>query len=462
MLTDTELFCDNRPVTLRLGEQHQKVGVVQNVFNLPAGQKVFDILRERRGDTALFAEHLPHRHKVAGGQRVAQEDMELVKVAPCRHAVLVVGVHRRCDKIVGDVHRNLAEVFTQPFQHNAHHTGTQVHVGRAVEQVKGACAVELQRGRHTFCLGLRLFEQFLVQVLEQRHFCTLQPQGKLPVHQPHTAVNHRFLYGLQTILAAHHQLTEGKQEVRFHGQRAVLVIEPHLNIHRVNVVGAVRGNLNDLPAQPPHQRGIFPHRVNDNDAVLGSKENIDKLPLGGKALAGARGAQVHPVCGFQLFPVSHDDIVGKRVHAVVEGLPAHAELPCHKGNENRRGAGRHAPLDLHLVIAQGQRGHKALFLLPVQPFQSAVVFLCNAGNGEHIVFQPLAGGGQVDDSERQEEHPLISGLQIPQELRRVLGKGDKVGGQNIHVIPGADGLFLFLHFHAVNVRDFPLDRLDRL
>ncbi len=56
----------------------------------------------------------------------------------------------------------------------------------------------------------------------------------------------------------------------------------------------------------------------------------------------------------------------------------------------------------------------------------------------------------------------IPGLQIPQKLRRVLGKGDKVGGKNIHVVPGADGFFLLLHFHLVNVRDFPLDGLYRL
>ena len=129
----------------------------------------------------------------------------------------------------------------------------------------------------------------------------------------------------QAVLAAYHQLTEGKQKIRFHGKGAVLVIQTDFNIHRVDVVGAVRGNLNDLPAQPPYQRGIFPHRVNDNDAVTCGKKDVYQFPLGGKALAGARGAQIHPISGFQLFPVSHDDVMGKCVHAVVEGLPAHAE-----------------------------------------------------------------------------------------------------------------------------------------
>ena len=34
----------------------------------------FHILREGAGDAALFAEHLPHGHKVAGGEFVPQQD----------------------------------------------------------------------------------------------------------------------------------------------------------------------------------------------------------------------------------------------------------------------------------------------------------------------------------------------------------------------------------------------------
>ena len=67
--------------------------------------------------------------------------MELVKIAPCRHAVFEVGSHRRSDKIVGDVHGNLAEVFAHTFQHEAYHAGIEVDVGRMVKEVEGACAV---------------------------------------------------------------------------------------------------------------------------------------------------------------------------------------------------------------------------------------------------------------------------------------------------------------------------------
>ena len=119
------------------------------------------------------------------------------------------------------------------------------------------------------------------------------------------------------------------------------------------MVGAVRGNLDYLGSQPSGQRDIFTHRVNNHNAVIGGEKHIEELPLGREALTTTRRAEVHSVGRLQLFAVSHDDIVGKGVHAVVESLPAHAELTGHKGNKNRRGAGGHAPLDLQLVIAEG-------------------------------------------------------------------------------------------------------------
>ena len=154
--------------------------------------------------------------------------------------------------------------------------------------------------------------------------------------------------------------------------------------------------------------------------------------------------------------------MGKGVHAIVEGLPAHAELPGHKGHKDGGGAGGHAPLDLHLVVAQRQRGHIALLLLPIQPLDGTVVFLCDAVNREHVVFQPLAGGGKVDDGEGQQEHPLVAGLQVGEQIGGVLGKGNEVRGQDVRVIPGPDRLLLLLHLHFVNVADLALDGLNGL
>ena len=154
--------------------------------------------------------------------------------------------------------------------------------------------------------------------------------------------------------------------------------------------------------------------------------------------------------------------MGKCVHAIVEGLPSHAELPCHKRNKDGCGAGGHTALDFHLVVTKGQRRNKTLLLLPVQTAQSAVVFLCDAAHGKHIVFQPLAGRSKVYHCKGQQKHSLIARLQISKKLRCVLAECDQVRGKNVRVIAGAYSLSLFLHFHFSDVRDFPLDGLDCL
>ena len=61
------------------------------------------------------------------------------------------------------------------------------------------------------------------------------------------------------------------------------------------MVGAVRGDLNDLSTQALDQRGLFSHRVNHHNAVIGGEENIDKLTFCRKGLAGACGAKIQTV-----------------------------------------------------------------------------------------------------------------------------------------------------------------------
>ena len=388
--------------------------------------------------------------------------MELIEVTPSSKTFLIVGVYRSSHKFIRDVHGDLAKVFTHTLQNDTDYTGIRLDIGMVVEQVEGAGAVKLQRRCYTLCLRLRLPQQLLVQILQQRHFAAADPQRQLPVHQPHTAVNDRLFNGLQALLAADDQLTQGKQKIGFHGQWTILVIDTHLNIHGVDMVGTVRGNFNDLSSQALDQRGVFAHRVNHHNAVFGGEEHIDKLSLCRKGLAGACGAKVQTVGRFQLFAVCHNDIVGKSVHTVVQGLSIHPKLTGHKGNENRRGACGHTSLDLNTVIAQHQRGNESLLLLPVQPLDGTVVFLCDARNGEHIVFQTLLCGSEVYYRKGQQEHSLVPGLQVGQQFSGVLGKGNEVGRKNVHIISCPDSLFLFFHLHAANIADLALHRLNCL
>ena len=89
--------------------------------------------------------------------------------------------------------------------------------------------------------------------------------------------------------------------------------------------------------------------------------------------------------------------MGFRVDAVVHGRTALEKLLRDKGHEYRHVGGGEAALNLYLVDAQRQAGHKALFLLVVQPDKRAVVLLRHARRLEHIVAQLLLGIGHVQN-----------------------------------------------------------------
>ena len=102
--------------------------------------------------------------------------------------------------------------------------------------------------------------------------------------------------------------------------------------------------------------------------------------------------------------------MGKCVEPVIDGFAIHAELLRHKGNENGRGAGRHAALDLNAVMAKRKAGKKTVLLLEVQPLQGAVVFLDDTRHREQVIVQLPAGRGHVYHKEGQQEHSFIPAL----------------------------------------------------
>ena len=61
--------------------------------------------------------------------------MELVKVAPGRHALPEVGIYRLGNKLVCDVHGDFTEIFSHVFQHNAHHPAVRLYIRGVVKKV---------------------------------------------------------------------------------------------------------------------------------------------------------------------------------------------------------------------------------------------------------------------------------------------------------------------------------------
>ena len=98
--------------------------------------------------------------------------------------------------------------------------------------------------------------------------------------------------------------------------------------------------------------------------------------------------------------------------------PRLKQLLCRKRDKDGGGTGGQRPLGFHQVVGQGQAGHEALLLLPVQADELAVVLLCDAGRLEHVCLQFLGCAPGVEHQKGQQEHPLVLALQL---LQKVLG-----------------------------------------
>ena len=186
----------------------------------------------------------------------------------------------------------------------------------------------------------------------------------------------------------------------------------------------------------------------------------------GKAYTGfpgktARSTQNQAIGVFQQLAVYHDKVVGKGVDAVVQSFRAGLEqLLCGKGNEDRHAGSGQTALNLNLIHAQGQTAHKPFFLLEVQTGQRTVIFLRDAGSLEDVVVKLTGCIRRIHNEECQQEHSLVAGLQILQQLLGFRAVGSKVGRDNVHIVAGAHSLFLLLDFGFIQIGDLALDRLD--
>ena len=85
-----------------------------------------------------------------------------------------------------------------------------------------------------------------------------------------------------------------------------------------------------------------------------------------------------------------------------------------------------APLDVDMVLPQGEGGHQALLLLVVQPHQGAVIFLRHASGPEYLIAQLPLGVGHVQDKERHHEKAFVPGLQFGKQLLGLRAIGGEV------------------------------------
>ena len=134
---------------------------------------------------------------------------------PILYLVEPVGRHPVPHLVLDNVHPDFLQLLAQLPDVIAHDPVMDVHIGAVIEHGKRTADIDFQSGSDVLGFLFLLHPKLVVQVLQNGHFLRDGIVQILPVHQPDTAVNDGLFHRGQSILAAHNQLTQGQNEVRF-------------------------------------------------------------------------------------------------------------------------------------------------------------------------------------------------------------------------------------------------------
>ncbi len=306
---DVQPLRQDLPVAGGLVEHIDEVAVLQDVLDLRGGEQVLGVLGRPGRHPAPFSKPLPDLRRIGRRLLLLQQKVELIHEIPGGAADGPVDGDCVPHRVLDNEHPRLFQVFAQALDVKADQPVADVHSGAVVEEVEGAVDIQIQRLGHTVRLRDTLRQQRLHQVAQNGHI--LRPGvGKVGlVDLLHRPVDNRFLDGLQPGLAAHDELAEGQHEVAFQRQGVLLIRIIQVDVQRVHIVGAGRGQPDHLPAQPLHQGRILVLRVADDDVIFGGQDDEGDLPLTAHGLAAARRAKHQPVGAPGLFAVQKDHVV---------------------------------------------------------------------------------------------------------------------------------------------------------
>ena len=217
--------------------------------------------------------------------------MELVYIVPGVLFAVAVDGDTVPDLILYDEHPQFFQLFAQLLDVETDDAVIQFHIGLVVEHPQRTINVDFQCRSDTLRLPFLLLPQAVVQITERRHILRLRVVQIFLVDQRQAAVNDRLFFRLHAIPCAHDQLAQGKNKVRFHAQRVIIVRIVQIDIHRVDVVLTGGRDMDDLSAQCFHQRIILALRVCHDNIVRCGKEHVGDLTLCTERLTAARCTQ---------------------------------------------------------------------------------------------------------------------------------------------------------------------------
>ena len=178
--------------------------------------------------------------------------MHLIHIIPGGLAAAAVCGDTPPHLILHNEHTEFLHLFAQFLDVVADDAVIDVHVSAMVEQVQTTLDVDLQCGGNVVGFLLVLLKQGVVQVLKNGHILRAGVRKIFAVDQMHTAVNDGFLHRQKPFLATHHKFAQGKDKVGFQGKRVIFLGVVGVDVHRVDELGTVGTDFDDLTFQPVH------------------------------------------------------------------------------------------------------------------------------------------------------------------------------------------------------------------
>lgn len=233
---DVELLGQDLTVPACLVQHVDEVAVFEDILDLPGGKQVFDILGDARRNAAPLSESLPDLDRVGGGLFLLEQQMEFIDVITGASAFRPVGGHAAPDLVLDDEHAQLLQLLTQFLDVKADQAVLDIYVGPVVEDVERAADIDLQRRRNESGFLFRLLQKDSVQISKDGDIFRLGLIEIGLIHHANTTVDDSLFDGLEALSAADDELTQGENEVRFQGQRALVLGVIQVDVHGIDVV----------------------------------------------------------------------------------------------------------------------------------------------------------------------------------------------------------------------------------
>ena len=164
--------------------------------------------------------------------------MELINVVSCVFLCIAVDGDTIPHLILHDEHTQLFELLSQLLNVKADKAVIQLHIRLVVEHPQRTIDVDFQCRGDALRLPFFLLPQAVVQITENRHIFRFRVIQIFLIDQRQASVNDGFFFRLHAVPCTHDKFTQGKDEVRLHAQRVIIVRIVQVNVHRVDVVPA--------------------------------------------------------------------------------------------------------------------------------------------------------------------------------------------------------------------------------